>query len=103
MHLGQDQGVIHVHNTNQFHVDTLTFSMNNHNDQPDDDGDGDRAQNQGMDVVLEPVETIQPQQDNQEARRVRRDAQQQVSTTACIRDVNGGNNNSGNGNGIVWW
>ena len=63
-HLGPDQVDIHVRITYQFHVDTLTQSMNNHNDQPDEDRDGDRAQNQCTNVVLEPVETIQPPQDD---------------------------------------
>ena len=51
---------IHFCNTYQFHVDMLNLSMNNHNDQPDEDGDSRGAQNQCSNVVLEPVETIQP-------------------------------------------
>ena len=95
-HLGPDQVAIHVRTTYQFHVDMLNLSMNNHNDQPDDDGDGEGAQNQCSNVVLEPVETIQPPQDDRAARRVRRDAQRKVAT-AGTHDGNGGNSN-GNGN-----
>ena len=93
-HLGPDQVAIHVRTTYQFHVDTLNLSTNNQNDQPYDDSDGGGAQNQCTNVVLEPVETIQPPQDDRAARRVRRDAQREIAT-AGTRDGNGGNNNSG--------
>ena len=94
-HLGSDQVAMHVRNTYQFHVDTLNLSLNNLDDQPDGDGDGGGAQNQCSNVVLDPVETIQPPQDDRAARRVRRDAQRQTATTVGTRDGNGGNNGNG--------
>ena len=97
--LGPDLVAVHVSNTYQFHVDTLSAAMHNNNDQPEDDGDGDRAQNQCSNVVLEPVETIQPPLDDRAARRQRRDTQRQ-GAIAGTHDGNGGNNNgNGNGNG----
>ena len=45
-HLGLDQVAIHMRNTYQFHVNTLSASLNNRNDQPDGDGEGRGAQNQ---------------------------------------------------------
>ena len=94
---GPDQVKVHMRNTYQFHVDTLNAAMRDNSDLPEDDGDGDRAQNQCTNVVLEPVETIQPPLDERAARRQRRDTQREDSI-AGTRDGNGGNNNNGNGN-----
>ena len=105
-----DQVVLHMRNTYQFHVYTLSASPNIRNDQPDGDGDGDGdgdvdgdgdgggAHDQCSNVVLQPDETIQPPQNARTARTNRRDAQSRPATTVGPGAGDGGNNGDDNRN-----